>query len=227
MTEGFNSAIGRIPTGVRPFFATRLFHAIAASLAIHLGLLALPAGRLSFDNLEVAAAGPLPLRADFHHPPPEAERQSPAPSPPRQASSPERDAGKQSATPTADSASSDFGVPLPRYYEPGEVTERATPARKIDLESPVLLGIPGKGKLILLLWINENGSVDRVDIESSDLADTMRSAIIEQFRRAEFMPARLNGRAVKSRKKIEVVVRPPMVYVVPPTPAMPASAVEN
>ncbi len=227
MTEWFDCQTGRIPTGVRLFSVMRLLHAFAASLAIHLGLLALPAGRLTFDTPEAGTAGPLPLRAEFRRAPTGTERQSPAQSLPTRESPPERNADREDPTPATDSAAQELGVPLPHYYEPREVTERATPARKIDLETPVLLGIPGQGKLILLLWINENGLVDRVDVESSELVDTMRSEIIEQFRRAQFIPARLNGQAVKSRKKIEVVVRPPMVYVVPPPPANPASAAEN
>jgi hypothetical protein len=55
----------------------------------------------------------------------------------------------------------------------------------------------------------------------------MEKVIAEQFRRAVFSPAQLDGKAVKSRMKIEVVVRPPVSYVVPPPRPKPASAAEN
>jgi hypothetical protein len=107
------------------------------------------------------------------------------------------------------------------------VSERARPAQDIDLEPPELLGVPGQGKLILVLWINESGTVDRVETASSQVADTTEKVIAEQFRRAVFSPAQLDGKAVKSRMKIEVVVRPPVSYVVPPPRPKPASAAEN
>lgn len=105
---------------------------------------------------------------------------------------------------------------MPYYYGPLEVDERASPTREIDLEPPELRGIPGQGKLILVLWINEAGTVDRVEIETSQVVSAMESILAERFHQTTFAPARLDGNPVKSRMKVEVIVRPPWVYVAPP-----------
>lgn len=118
---------------------------------------------------------------------------------------------------------------MPYYYSPLEVSARASPTQEIDLEPPELRTIPGQGKLILVLWINEAGTVDRIEVETSQVTSAMESILAEQFRRATFAPAQLDGKPVKSRMRIEVVVRPPSAYVVPPPRSRPkpASAGEN
>lgn len=203
----------------------RLIDALFVSAAAHAGMLALPTGELSlaFQEASVPQTGRLTavLRnqpktektvaaLDVEQPPPTPKEAPPEP------------------PPATDHAATGLGLPLPHYYGPQEVSERARPTEAIDLEPPELRGIPGRGKLILVLWINEDGRVDRVETESSQVADTMARVISEQFRKATFTPAQLDGKTVKSRMRIEVVVRPPSAYVVPPPRRpKPASAAEN
>lgn len=204
----------------------RLIDALLVSAIAHAGMLALPSGELSLAIQKAHAPRTGRLTAELRNKP-KAEKvvavldvereQHPAPT---EASAED--------PPASDHAATGLGLPLPHYYGPQEVSERARPAESIDLEPPELRGIPGRGKLILILWINEDGKVDRVETESSQIADTMAKVISEQFRRATFTPAQLDGKAVKSRMKIEVVVRPPSAYVVPPPRrSKPASATGN
>jgi outer membrane biosynthesis protein TonB len=206
----------------------RLIDALVASAAIHAGMLALPTGDLSFSSTLTPSPPSEPLRAELR--PRQAKsgvsvalssRESPSEA---SATRPEAEAN-ENARPEG----LGLGVPMPYYYSPIEVSARASPAQEIDLEPPELRAIPGQGKLILVLWINEAGTVDRIEVESSQVAGAMETILAEQFRRASFAPAQLDGKPVKSRMRIEVVVRPPAAYVVPPPPPRPkpASAAEN
>lgn len=194
-------------------------------------MLALPAGELSFGSAQSYTEKPEVLRAELR---PVAELQM---LPSRDTrDSEERITAPMEAPPAQEHSLTDgtpapLGIPLPHYYGPREVEVRARPVREIDLEPPEVRNFPGQGKLVLLLWINESGTVDRVDIDSSEVAEALRKIIVDQFRQAAFTPAQLDGKAVKSRMKIEVVVGPsaPVPQVVPPPPprSKPASAAEN
>lgn len=64
------------------------------------------------------------------------------------------------------------------------------------------------GRLVLELWINEQGVVDKVDTLESTQTPELAQLIIASFAKASFFPAQRHSRAVKSRLKIEVVVEP-------------------
>jgi TonB family protein len=108
--------------------------------------------------------------------------------------------------PTSDADTS--GIPVPRYYEPRELTQRAKILREIDIFLGDLRDEPGSGKAIIRLWINENGTVDQTETESSALSKTFENAVLEQFAAARFRPAERDGQPVKSLMKIEVEILP-------------------
>jgi len=56
----------------------------------------------------------------------------------------------------------------------------------------------------LSVFIDETGSVRRVDVETEDLPDPLKVAARDAFVNAEFTPGELEGRAVRSRLRIEV-----------------------
>ena len=58
---------------------------------------------------------------------------------------------------------------------------------------------------ILLLFIDEQGRVQRVDAEGSTLPSAFEQAAREAFMAAEFSPGEVDGRAVKSSQRVEVV----------------------
>lgn len=128
--------------------------------------------------------------------------------------------------PMADSEETSwFGIPLPRYYEPKELTERAKPLVDITLDSPAVETYPGAGKIVLLLYINEDGKVDDVEVLSSDIASSkVEATVVEQFQLVRFSAGKLNGQPVKSKKKIEVVIKPPLAITPGAVPSLPAPA---
>ncbi|WP_167481181.1 energy transducer TonB [Acidovorax cavernicola] len=58
---------------------------------------------------------------------------------------------------------------------------------------------------ILSLFIDEQGHVERVDAEEPTLPPAFEQAAREAFIAAEFSPGEIDGRAVKSRLRVEVV----------------------
>lgn len=100
------------------------------------------------------------------------------------------------------------GIPIPRYLSPGELTRRARILEDIEASPEGLKENPGSGKIILVLFIGETGSVDRVELESSQLDEPFPSYFSHRFLSARFAPAERDGVSVKSRMRIEVTIRP-------------------
>jgi hypothetical protein len=100
------------------------------------------------------------------------------------------------------------GIPVPHYYAPEELSQRARIVQDIDPMLGVLADVPGQGRAILKLWVNETGGVDRVDTESSTLDGMFEEALQTQFLSVWFQPAERTGIPVKSLMRIEVRVLP-------------------
>lgn len=103
-----------------------------------------------------------------------------------------------------------LAIPRAQYFGPLEVTERAVPLENpLARETAALRDFPGYGKLILVLYLSESGMVDDVELAGSDIgAPDVERQIIRQLGESRFMPARIEGIPVKSRIKIEVVIKP-------------------
>lgn len=63
------------------------------------------------------------------------------------------------------------------------------------------------GLVIFELWINERGWIEKITIISSSLPESVVSMIRNQLDLVRFVPARLNGKVVHCRIRIEVQVR--------------------
>jgi len=102
-----------------------------------------------------------------------------------------------------------LGAPLSvHYYPPAELTRRARILRDVDPYLGNLKNVPGSGKAIIVLWINEHGAVDRVKAEDSTLPEPFEAEIVSQFRLSRFAPAERDGVPAKSLMKVEVEVSP-------------------
>ncbi len=96
-------------------------------------------------------------------------------------------------------------VDLLKYYPGSELDQGAEPAADVELRFPRLpAGSPRKSRVVIELRINEEGRVvDATVIESTHPGLWDEQALLP-FRNLAFVPARLNGLAVKSVKRIEV-----------------------
>lgn len=101
-----------------------------------------------------------------------------------------------------------LGMPAAQYYPPSELTRRPRILRDVDPYLGDLKYAPGSGKAVIVLWINEQGSVDRVKAEESTLPERFEAEIVSQFGRSRFEPAARDGLPAKSLLKIEVEVTP-------------------
>jgi hypothetical protein len=77
---------------------------------------------------------------------------------------------------------------------------------------PVFDGDAGRYAARLSLYIDENGRVRRVHLDNEDLPEPLKLAIRDAFVSAEFLPGELNGRAVRSRMRIEVTFAGPAAH---------------
>lgn len=101
-----------------------------------------------------------------------------------------------------------LGIPTARYYDPSEVSRGVIPLTEIDPSPSELAEVASAGNLVLVLYISDNGRVDRVEIEQQKGDPTIGAIVAKQFLAARFTPAEVEGRPVKSRLRIEVTVRP-------------------
>lgn len=93
-------------------------------------------------------------------------------------------------------------LPEPRYYLLRELSVRPTvlddATTRLALE-----GVPAQ-TVILRLFINEEGGIDRVATEQSVLPEAHAQRLIDAFAQARFLPGQLDGAPVKSQMRIEV-----------------------
>ncbi len=86
------------------------------------------------------------------------------------------------------------------YFSTPELDVIPEIRRDIDLYPQELHNfIHDGGKAVLRLWIDENGSVVKVEPVSSDLPPIFIEAAARAFMQADFRPGRKNGFAVKSK----------------------------
>jgi TonB family protein len=90
------------------------------------------------------------------------------------------------------------------YYSSEQLTKKPLVVHEEDLESKETHDIKANGKIILLLFIDEQGYVRSAKIERSDLPDVFSDAAVKAFTKFRFSPGEIDGVAVKSSMRIEV-----------------------
>lgn len=101
--------------------------------------------------------------------------------------------------------------PLFRYYYRRAEVERM-PQILADVAADgaplerLLIALPAEGRVVIELWIDEQGAVDRGEIVAGDLPAAAAQAALAAFLGARFVPAQRQGAAVPSRMKIELRV---------------------
>lgn len=97
-------------------------------------------------------------------------------------------------------------VPPPYYFEPAELTEK--PHVLLDIASDMTLDVPTvASSVILQLLINEDGTIDQVIVEDPDFPEPARNSISKVFSKIKFQAGKVDGVAVKSQLKIEVMLQ--------------------
>jgi periplasmic protein TonB len=95
--------------------------------------------------------------------------------------------------------------PVDDYYPRTELTVGPTPAGVVQIEYPAVDGERDLYVSELVLLIDETGVVSRVLLVGAPLPAQLEEAARSAFLHALFMPGERDGRAVKSRIRVEVV----------------------
>lgn len=93
----------------------------------------------------------------------------------------------------------------PVYYPARELDVRPGIKTRVDPEYPEAAARRGlSGKVVIRLYINERGGVDRVETLRAEPAGVFERSAEKAFRAARFSPAMKNKRPVGARMTIEV-----------------------
>ena len=124
--------------------------------------------------------------------------------------SPERapaDPAQTGAGNTAARAAAPARVQGPVYHLPGELDPPPRPLQDIEPVYPPEAGFQ-PGTVVLRLFIDETGTVDRVDVLQATPSGVFENAARTAFAAARFSPGLLAGIAVKCQLTIEVEFTP-------------------
>jgi len=202
------ASLVRFPSSLRtPAAAGRLRFALALSALAHWALLAAP-----FVEPRRSGATPSAIDAPMtvrFAPPPGAVPDTPAVTDAAESRMPGPAAGNSGragsgrpttvvAPPGAD-ASVAVRVPDPTYYPARELDAYPHLARPLALER-----LPGAGSIRLLLLIDEHGIVNDISLVEAGAAGRLDQALRTALAATRFVPARKDGRDVKSRVLLSV-----------------------
>ena len=126
--------------------------------------------------------------------------------------SPERASARSAlSNNAANSTSRDAATPAraqgPVYHLPGELDPPPRPLQDIEPVYPPEAGFQ-PGTVVLRLFIDESGTVERVDVVQTSSAGLFENAARTAFLAARFSPGRIAGIAVKCQLTIEVEFTP-------------------
>ena len=182
--------MARADQGIAPASVQRLGLALAASLIAHAALLqgfaVLPHAWQPAAGFSAAHLGSGLLRVRLLSEPAEAQPAAPA----------------ALASPAA-------GIPrAPRYFRAHELDRRPQILSHVEPHFPALALVP-TGRVVLRLYIDEEGSVETVAAESADRTGAFEAAAREAFAAARFLPGIKGGLPVKAVVRVEVLFGSP------------------
>lgn len=101
---------------------------------------------------------------------------------------------------------------LTHYHPANELSARARITSTIDLDlKAASSGVERGGRARLVVLVSENGTVDRVAVESSTLDQSFLTFALSQFYGAHFQPGEIHGVPVPARSIIEISDMPSQI----------------
>jgi hypothetical protein len=92
-----------------------------------------------------------------------------------------------------------------RYFTVDELSETPQVQGSLELDTPETRSIIAAGTIDLRLWINENGNVDRLVVEKTDLPEPIVALSIDTLMKSHFIPGQRDNQPVKSMISFEIV----------------------
>ena len=96
----------------------------------------------------------------------------------------------------------------PRYFTAEELDRRPLIQSHVEPQFPALALAP-TGRVVLRLYVGEDGRVERIAVESGDPTGAFEAAARAAFGPARFLPGMKGGVAVKAMLRIEVLFGSP------------------
>lgn len=94
------------------------------------------------------------------------------------------------------------------YHLRQELTRQPQLVANVDL-SPVAALAPGStSRVVVEIYLNDQGGIDRLDIDANNLPTEAYEKLSELLRQLSFSNGEIDGRAVKTKIKIEVLFLP-------------------
>jgi len=198
------------PWAIFPPPSNRLLVGFAISVSVHvaIGLAVRPVTYAYVPpqplHVEIRDLTPASSKADAASSVTAAQSDYSAPlSAPTKASEPSKNESRETAPDPHTGA--DLGLATDRYYLSSEVDVRAEPIGETNLIYPQIAfqqRLPGKVTVSIL--INQRGGVDDVAIAKAEPPGVFEESALNAVRALKFSPALRGGRAVKSKKLVEV-----------------------
>lgn len=91
-----------------------------------------------------------------------------------------------------------------RHLGAAELTRRPRPLGAVNLAIPEAGLLTTPGKMVLTLWIDDQGNVTAFEVDAPDLPEEYTTAVLEIFTVMRFAPGEVRGRKVRSILKLEV-----------------------
>ena len=98
-----------------------------------------------------------------------------------------------------------FDFPQRHYFGVDELDHKPAIIGKVVIAYPATAPLVAHGRVVLELFIDETGRVDRVQVEAKDLPATLQELARDKFAQARFRPGIRKDQLVRSRLRIEVV----------------------
>ncbi len=114
-------------------------------------------------------------------------------------------AGKTAADqPPPQSVSAPLPIDPKQYYGSDRLSRAPRPLTEVRLDIPEASLLTTAGKLVLTLWIDEQGLVTSFRVDSPDLPEEYTTAVAEAFSATRFAPGEIRGRKVNSILQVEI-----------------------
>lgn len=91
------------------------------------------------------------------------------------------------------------------YLAANLLSERPVPHENVVVTYPESSDERGVFKVVLTLFVNELGTIDRIAVDDPELPAPFANAAMDAFSRVTFSPGLIADRAVKSRVRIEII----------------------
>lgn len=95
----------------------------------------------------------------------------------------------------------------PKYYRQSELDERPRPRNQVEPEFPIVIDPGVTGTVVARLFINMEGAVEKIVIESSRPSGLFDQAVLDAFAKASYTPGKRKGIPVRSQIRVEIDFR--------------------